>query len=337
MNILVRGTNWIGDAIMTIPAVRRIRAIFPDAKIVLQTRGWAEDIFNDSGLFDEIVSVDSASQQIRMLRPYRFDLAILFPNSFESALVARLGGAKKIFGYASDHRSLLLTHAIPIPEWKTSRHEVYYYLELISAVEMHYFQSVRPSGELEPRLVINEERRQAAREFLREHGVDPKLKTVAVAPGSTNSEAKRWTPASFARLNDRLHAELGVNVVILGSTGDVAVSRAVVAASKQPPLDLTGETDLAQAAAILAEADLLISNDMGLAHIAPAVGTKTIVIFGPTNPVTTRPFSDIATVVSAGVECSPCMLRECPIDHRCMTRIPADHVFEKAEAILDAK
>ncbi len=337
MNILVRGTNWIGDAVMTIPAVRRIRAIFPDAKLVLQTRRLAEDIFRDSGLFDEIVIVESAFQQIGSLRHYRFDLAILFPNSFESALVARLGGAKKIFGYASDHRSLLLTHAFAIPEWKTSRHEVYYYLELITAVERHYFQRSAQSDALEPRVAISEVRRQAAREFLRTHGVDEKRRTVVIAPGSTNSDAKRWTPASFARLNDRLRNELRVNVVILGSKGDQAVSQEVVLASQHPPFDLTGATDVAQAAAILAEADMLISNDMGLAHIAPAVGTSTIVIFGPTDPVTTRPFSEIATVVSANVECSPCMLRECPIDHRCMTRISADDVFRRAEAILDGK
>ncbi len=335
MNILVRGTNWIGDAIMTIPAVRRIRAIFPDAKIVLQTRGWAQDIFGDSGLFDEIIVADSVIQQIRALRQHRFDLAILFPNSFESALVARLGGAKKIFGYASDHRSLLLTHAVPTPDWKNTRHEVYYYLELIEAIEKHYFKRVGENDELEPRLVITEQRRQAARKFLAEHGVDTKLRTVVLAPGSTNSNAKRWTPASFARLNDMFRSAPGVNVVMMGSKGDTDVAREVAVASAHPPIDLTGKTDLAQAAAILAEADLLISNDMGLAHLAPAVGTKTIVIFGPTNPVTTRPFAEIATVISANVECSPCMLRECPIDHRCMTRISADDVFAKAEAILN--
>src|SRR5688500_19532449 len=109
MNILVRGTNWIGDAVMTIPAVRKLRGLFPDAKLTLQTRAWAAGIFRESGLFDEVVTPGSFIEQVRTLRKHRFDLAIIFPNSFESALAARLGRAKRIFGYASEGRSFLLT------------------------------------------------------------------------------------------------------------------------------------------------------------------------------------------------------------------------------------
>jgi heptosyltransferase-2 len=188
---------------------------------------------------------------------------------------------------------------------------------------------VTASDELEPVLIVSDERRAKARDILNTLGLNPDRQTVALAPGSTNSEAKRWHPDSFARLNDLLQTELGANVVLIGSKEESDVSRRVADLSHNSPFDLTGTTDLAGAAALLSEVDLLVSNDMGLAHLAPAVGTKTLVIFGPTNPVTTRPLSEKASVISANVECSPCMLRKCPIDHRCMTRISAERVLEE--------
>ena len=134
MQILVRGTNWIGDAVMTIPAVKKLRQLFPDARLTLQTREWAEGIFRDSGLFDEIITPVGIVDQIRAIRNGQFDLAVVFPNSFKSALVARLGGAERIFGYASEGRSFLLTDPVQVPQWKDTRHEVHYYLELVDAV-----------------------------------------------------------------------------------------------------------------------------------------------------------------------------------------------------------
>ena len=335
MNILVHGTNWIGDAVMTIPALRTMRALFPDARLALLTREWARDMFMGTDLFDEVVTTAPLLQQAAELRRKRFDLAVAFPNSFRSALALRLGGAKMIFGYATERRSPFLTHPIPVPEWKNDRHEVYYYLELVKAVEKTLLRTDIEPTDLEPRLQIGEQRLNEAKELLRQSGIVDSRHTVALAPGSTNSQAKRWTPASFARLNDRLQSELGVNVVLLGSKDDQAVTQEVARISVHRPIDLAGRTSLGQAAAVLGSMKLLISNDMGLAHLAPAVGTTTIVIFGPTNPITTRPFSENAFVVSANVECAPCMLRTCPIDHRCMTRISADDVYEKAKVILN--
>lgn len=335
MNILVRGTNWIGDAVMTIPAIRKLREMFPDAHMTLLTREWAKDIFSESGLFDEIITTGSLFRQVKEVRRRRFDLAVILPNSFRSALAIRLGGAKQIFGYATERRSLLLTHALQVPASKNSRHEVYYYLDLVAAVERSLLGGSSEVADIEPRLVVSDTRRSRAHQILMQAGVVDDVPTVAIAPGSTNSAAKRWTPAGFARLNDRLRSELGVNVILLGSREDREVTREVAGLARHPPLDLAGQTSLADAAAVLSISDLLISNDMGLAHLAPAVGTAALVIFGPTNPVTTRPFSENAFIMSANVECAPCMLRTCPIDHRCMTRISADDVFEKAKVILN--
>jgi heptosyltransferase II len=342
MKILIRGTNWIGDAVMSVPAMREIRRLFPEAHIALQTRPWAKDIFADSALFDEIIELGSLDSKItgplrqaEALRPHKFDLGVLFPNSFASAFIARLGNVRKRVGYATDGRSFLLTDPIAVPKWKSQRHEVYYYLNLVGELEKDLFdrQTVAMTAPAVD-IPVSERRRSEARELLSQHGVDRSRPIVALAPGSTNSRAKRWHAESFAALSDRLQNEHGTSVILIGAADEAEISDCVLALSTMRPVDLTGKTTLSQAGAILSEIDLLVCNDMGLAHLAPAVGTKTLVIFGPTDHVTTRPFSPLAEIARAGVECSPCMLRDCPIDHRCMTRVAVSQVFDKARTML---
>ena len=157
-------------------------------------------------------------------------------------------------------------------------------------------------------------------------------KIVALGVGSTNSRAKRWQTESYAKLNDLLQNELNANVLLVGAKDELEISTEVFAKSEKKPIILTGKTNLAQIVAVLREIDLLISNDMGLAHIAPAVGTKTLVIFGPTNEKTTQPIG--SEIIRKTPDCAPCMLRDCPIDHRCMTQISAAEVFDKAKKVL---
>ena len=183
-------------------------------------------------------------------------------------------------------------------------------------------------------LAVSEERKLAARKILEESGVDLSKKTVALGVGSTNSRAKRWQTESYAELNDQLQNDLNANVILVGAQDELNISQEVYQKSKIKPVILTGKTSLSEAVAVLSEIDLLVSNDMGLAHIAPAVGTKTLVIFGPTNPLTTQPMGS-EIMRRTDVECSPCMLRDCPIDHRCMTRISAAEVFEKVKEIFN--
>ncbi|MEO7675016.1 MAG: lipopolysaccharide heptosyltransferase II [Pyrinomonadaceae bacterium] len=341
-SIVVRGTNWIGDAIMTIPALRELSRIFPEAEIVLHTRQWAEGLFRDANFLDRIITFEKKrwkfediSGQAHTLRGENFDLAILLPNSFESALTARLAGIARSIGYNKDLRGLLLTDPIPVPEWRNKRHEVFYFLNLIAEVEKRYLGTETVLGsDPDSALQISEERKAEARLALKTSGVDMTKKIVALGVGSTNSRAKRWGADSYARLNDRFLNELDANVILIGSADEIGVAAEVHGLSGSPPVNMTGKTDLAEAAAILSVIDLLVSNDMGLAHVAPAVGTRTAVIFGPTNPVTTRPFSENAVVIRHNVECSPCMLRDCPIDHRCMTRVSVEEVFNVCRDLL---
>jgi heptosyltransferase-2 len=342
MKIVVRGTNWIGDAVMTIPALRALRRIFPDAHIALHTRSWAEGIFRDAEFLDEIIAYDkdgtalkNAVAQGQVLKRERFDLAILFTNSFESALAAKLGNIAKRSGYSGEGRRILLTDPVAVPEWKNERHEVFYYLNLIAETEKVLLHS-QTAMSVEPLIDIpvSSQRRREAREMLEKFGIDLSRKTIALGVGSTNSLAKRWPAENYARLNDRLQRELDANTILIGSAAETEVSKKVFNLAEKKPIVLTGKTKLDEAVAALSEVDLMISNDMGLAHVAPAVGTRTLVIFGPTDPKTTAPFSPRAEVIREVVECSPCMLRDCPIDHRCMTHISVDRVFEHARNAL---
>lgn len=342
MKILVRGTNWIGDAVMSVPALRELRRIFPDAWITLHTRTWADGLFCDADFLDEIVTYDPAKWRIRdvldnsqFLKKDDYDLAIILPNSFESAMTSYLSRIPRRIGYNKDLRGLLLTDPVAVPEWKARRHEVFYYLNLVSEIEKRIIGS-DTVGQTVPdiSLDVSPERRNAAANVLADLADGTSGPIIALGVGSTNSRAKRWPANYYAQLANKLSTELNAAIVLIGSADDGEVAAEVATKSGVNTIDLSGKTTIAEAVALLAELDVLVANDMGLAHIAPAVGTQTVVIFGPTDPTTTRPYSDNADILGYNVECSPCMLRDCPIDHRCMTNVTVANVFDSVVAAL---
>jgi heptosyltransferase-2 len=327
---------------MSVPAMRELRRVFADARITLHTRAWADGLFADAEFVDELVTFEPHKWKFKdvldnsdFLKKDRYDLALILPNSFESALTAFLSKVPRRIGYNKDLRGLLLTDPIAVPEWKNRKHEVFYYLNLVSEAEKRLLGRDTVSAAIpDTSIEVSPERIRTAREWLATRGIDVTKKVVGLGVGSTNSEAKRWPAERYAQLSDLLNRDGNAEVVLLGSKAEREVADRVSEFAKTKLINLAGETDLAGAVALLAAIDLLVSNDMGLAHIAPAVGTDTVVIFGPTNPETTRPFSPRATVVREDVHCSPCMLRVCPIDHRCMTRISPEPVFEAAMDFL---
>ena len=337
--VVVRGTNWVGDSVMTIPALRALRRILPDASITLATRPGAKGIFSDVDFVDDVLIYDrrnafSVFGQVREWKRRQFDLAVLFQNAFEAALIPFLAGVPVRLGYATEARQALLTHPLPLPDWRSSKHEVFYYLYLITALEQSLFRtSTICEAEPDISLALSESRKSAASELLRSHGVTEERSVVAICPGSINSRAKRWPAEAYAALADRL-IEDRRDVVLIGSKDEIDVTNDVVNRMKQKPVVLTGKTTLDQITAVLGLVDLVVTNDTGPAHIASALGCPTIVIFGPTNPLTTRPFSPAAEMIRHPPDCAPCMLRDCPIDHRCMTAITVDEVFEHSHAIL---
>ncbi|MEO8648169.1 MAG: lipopolysaccharide heptosyltransferase II [Acidobacteriota bacterium] len=345
MKILVRGTNWIGDAVMTEPAARRLRKLFPDDHLLLFSLQSTAGVFEGSEIFNDIIMIPesngkalSAVNQAKFLRQFDLDLALILTNSFASAFVMRLAGVKRRIGYSTDGRGFLLTDRIQVPTWKGGRHEVFYYLNLISEAGRLFHKASAGTGfHTEPEFLVSLDRRSLARQFLSDTGILGDKPLVILAPGSTNSMAKRWPAEYFAELGSRIQAELSADVALAGGPDEKEISGQVNALMSGSAVDLTGRTSVAEAAAVLTVADVLVCNDMGLAHLAAAVGTRTLVIFGPTDPTTTRPLSGSAEVITANVECSPCMLRDCPIDHRCMTRVKPGAVFERIKAHLEGR
>ena len=337
--VVVRGTNWVGDSIMTIPALRALRRILPDASITLAVRPGAKGIFSEVDFIDDVLVYDrrnafSVFGQIREWKKREFDLAVLFQNAFEAALIPFLAGVPVRLGYATESRQAMLTHPLPLPDWRSTKHEVFYYLYLITALEQMLFRtSTVCEGDPDVSLSITESRKSEASELLRSHGVSEEKSVVAICPGSINSRAKRWPAEAYAALADRL-IEDRRNVVLIGSKDEIDVTNEVAQRTRHRPVVLTGKTTLDQITAVLGLVDLVVTNDTGPAHIAAALGCPTIVIFGPTNPLTTRPFSPKAEIIRHPPDCAPCMLRDCPIDHRCMTAITVDEVFEHSHALL---
>lgn len=337
--VVVRGTNWLGDSLMTIPALRALRRVLPEAHITLVIRPGTKGIFSEADFIDDVLVYDrknafAALSQVREWRRRKFDLAVLFQNAFEAALIPFLAGVPLRLGYATESRQALLTHPLPLPDWRSSRHEVFYYLYLITALEqMLYGRSTICEAEPDASLRISDTRKTQATELLRAFGVNEDDSVVAICPGSINSRAKRWPAESYATLADRL-IESKRRVLLIGSKDEVDISEEVTRRMRQQPIVLTGKTTLDQITAVLDRADLVVTNDTGPAHLGAALGRPTIVIFGPTNPLTTRPFAPEAVMLRHPPDCAPCMLRDCPIDHRCMTAITVDEVFEESNTLL---
>ena len=220
MKILIRGANWIGDSIMSIPAMRRIRGIFPDGHITLHTRSLTEGLFQNASFLDDIISFEKGGWRVAslydnatFLRDEGFDLAVLFPNSFESALTAFLSRVPNRIGYNKDARGLLLTHPVAVPEWKNRRHEVFYYLNLVGEIERKILGRNSVQNEMpDISLDVSEERKLEARGMLAELGVKLGRTIVLLGVGSTNSHANRWPAASFAALADKLKRERDAGV-----------------------------------------------------------------------------------------------------------------------------
>jgi heptosyltransferase II len=393
MKVMIRVPNWVGDAVMAEPALRQLRRIFNDARITFVARPWVAGLFEGENLYDEVIPAPEARgflqstnqfiKEARTLRGEKFDYGVLLTNSFGTALSARASGIRKVAGYRTDARHVLLHLSIPLDADYRTKHQVLYYLNMARKLEE------KLSGEsqvdllhAQPRLQATEESQAKARGMLAEAGIEvggetsevsegahgrapaqksevdsplsavgskesdvyiqiqnPKSKIqnpkiVALNPGATNSRAKQWLAERFAATADALADRDGFQTIIIGAAGDVERAGEVAQLMRTKVANLAGRTSIAELKAVLSLSSVLISNDTGAAHVAAALGVPTVVVFGPTEHFATRPLSDVAAVVRHDVECSPCMLKDCPIDHRCMTRVEVDEVYAAAKHLL---
>lgn len=338
--IVVRAPTWVGDAVMSLPALHALRRTFPNAHITVASRPGTSDIFIESNSVDDVLIQDRTSflstlAQVSEWKGRQFDLAVLFQNAFAAAATAFFVRVPMRIGYATDRRGRLLTNALPLPAWKDERHESFYYLNIVAELEQIVFGS-SSFVKTEPifDLPVSEERRDSARRIVNHQGANAVKPLAILCPGSVNSRAKRWPPERYAELTDKL-IEAGMDVALIGSPAEIDVSLEVCALAKRQPIVLTGKTSVAEVVALISIADVIITNDTGPAHIGAALRTPTLVIFGPTNPLTTYPLSVPAEIIRHPPDCAPCMLRNCPIDHRCMTAISVAEVFQRATAMME--
>jgi len=323
---------------MSVAALRELRRLFRNSRITVVSKPGSADVFAGAEFIDDILiyersGVKSFFHQVNEWKQREFDLAVLFQNAFEAAAISFMARVPRRVGYATERRAFLLTDAVAVPEWKNERHEIFYYLNLVAELEKILTGTSPESSVPDFAISVNDNQKREAQRLLIERQADHRKPLVLLCPGSVNSRAKRWPAERFAALADQF-ADTGATVALIGAAGELDVSKTVAAMTQRPPLVLTGQTSVSEVMALISIADVLITNDTGPAHIGAAVGTPTLVIFGPTNPLTTHPFGPAGQIIRQPPDCAPCMLRDCPIDHRCMTAIGPREVFDRAQSVM---
>ena len=336
-SILVRATNWLGDAVMTTPALAGLRGAFPGARIALLAKPPVTELFRHHPDIDEVIVYErpgrheGVSGRLRLggeLRRRRFDAALLLQNAFDAALLAFLARIPERAGYPTDGRRLLLSLPVPLTNDILKRHEVEYYLCLLDGLGVP-----RPEPPVLKLLVTDEERAGIASR-LASLGVEPGAPIVAINPGATYGSAKRWYPDRFAAVADALSEEWGAEVVVVASTVEAPLAGEIEAAARRGVVNLAGKTTVREMMALLSLSSFLVTNDSGPMHIGAALGVPLVAIFGPTDWRRTSPWTDRARVVRVDVDCSPCMLRECDRGHECMLGVTPGMVIDAARDLL---
>jgi heptosyltransferase-2 len=333
VKILVRATNWLGDAVLSLPAIRALRAANPQAEIVVLARPWVAALYEGERSIDRVIPLTAASgardwrakwRLGAQLRQEHFDLAVLLPNSFESAAIVWLSGATRRVGYARDGRGLLLTEPIEVPRsGEIPPHERYYYPELLRRAGL-----IAEFAEIQEILFDGlAESRARGEALFSARGIA--LPVIGVNPGAAFGTAKRWLPERFAEAARRLADTHSASVAVFGSAAERELCGQVAAASGGH--NFAGATTLREFIDMTAACTLCLTNDSGAMHVCAATGVPSVTVFGPTDEVRTGPVSPHAQVLREPVDCAPCGLRDCPIDHRCMTRVTADRVVAASE------
>ncbi len=332
--ILVRLPNWVGDAVMATPALRSLRAAYPEAWIGVEGRPALAGLLAGLPSFDAFLPDASRSPlaRVRALRAARVDVAVLLPDSPRAALAPFLAGIPQRVGYARDpFRRFLLTDALAPPNTNGRRVPVSMidrYLRVTSALGC-------PARGTQLELRVEPELAERVAKDLARRGAPEDARLLLVTPGAAFGSSKLWPPEHFAQTCDALASRHGLLPVLAPAPGELAIALDVASRMTQRPVLVTGpEATLAELKALVARASLLLTNDTGPRQIAIALGRPAVVLMGPTDPRHTAHHLERQRVLREPVACSPCHHRRCPIDHRCMTRLsPARAVAAAAELL----
>ena len=333
MKLVVRMPNWIGDAVMALPVLESLLASGPDIELWAAGEPWVGDLI-PAGLGVRgalTIPRTNGLKELRAaaaaLKQHRFDAGLLLTNSFGSALVLRLAGVPERWGYVRDGRGLLLTRRVSVRETIEPLHQRDYYLELLAGLGV---RAVSPGIGLS----VSEEERAAAERTLEAAGHDRSRPLVILNPGAAYGPAKRWPAERFAELGRLFRSRAGADILLVGSAGERELAGAIAAAVGGPVMNLAGRTSLRELAALIGLGRLFVTNDTGPMHIADALGTPILAVFGPTDPVMTGPGQARSAVLKIDVPCWPCLYRKCPYDHRCLAGIGPEEAFEAGRRLL---
>ena len=322
---------------MTTPAVRAIRRSFPAARIRMLAKPWVTPVFAHSPHVDDLLVYDADGRHrgltgkfrlARDLKACRFDAAILLQNAFEAAFITRMAGIPVRIGYDTDARRLLLNHAVRRPPGVKAAHQTDYYLAMLRGAGL-------AADDSRLHLTVGTGDRTAAARILESAGLCPSDRMVGINPSAAYGPAKQWFPERFAVLADRIRDAFDARILVFGGPGDGALGRRISRMMSRRPVDLSGKTTLGQAMALIDACSLFITNDSGLMHVAAALQTPLIAIFGSTDPVATGPWSRPSRVIRSHLPCSPCLKPVCPLGHlNCMNRIGVDRVFDAVKEMM---
>jgi heptosyltransferase II len=334
--ILIRATNWVGDAVMSMPAFEAVRENFPESHVTVLARPWVAPLYESHPAANEVIPYkrgygyweDSSEffRVIRILRALHFDMAVLFQNAFEAALIARLAGIKIRVGYNTDGRGFLLSHSVVRGKEVLKLHQVEYYLTFLRALGWD-------APTRDPALRASPESVGRSKSLLSSKGIEDHDWLVGLSPGAAYGPAKRWPVERFAAIGDRAIREWGAKVVLIGTEKEKELGDTLISAAAPGAVNLCGMTGLGDALALIKRCQLFVSNDSGLMHVAAALKVPTVAIFGSTDSVATGPRGKNARIVKQDVECSPCLKPECTAGYRCLLAVQPEDVWKEMEKL----
>ena len=328
---------------MTTPAVMALRKNYPKAHISILTRPWVESVFSGSPAVNEVISYGSMGHNntilgklilAKSLREKKFDLALLFPNSFESALIVWLARIPRRLGYATDGRRIILTLPVSVPEDRRSKHEIFYYLNLVDHIgqlhtNTHSTNKAGHEEQAELFLKVPAQGESGARQILAQMGLGQGALLIGFNPGAAYGPAKCWPVERFISLGKALVERFkDCHILVFGTNKEESVAEDICGPIGERGRNLAGKTSLAEAMGLISRLDLLVTNDSGLMHTGAALGVPLVAIFGSTNPVTTGPWSANSVIVRHELPCSPCLKRSCPTDFKCLLGIEVEEVLQ---------
>ncbi|VAW35993.1 ADP-heptose--lipooligosaccharide heptosyltransferase II [hydrothermal vent metagenome] len=342
--ILVRVPNWIGDAVISMPGLHALKRLYPGAEITVLAKARTLPLYlGKEPVVKDVIEYDPEGRHsglagkfrlVAELKTRRFQMAVLFQNAFEAALIAFMAGIPRRVGYARDLRTPLLTGPVKFEDTIAKKHQVFYYLNIIK--ELGLGVSLE---EMElPIVSTGKEDSERAGAIMEEYGLGADSAMVGVAPGASFGPAKRWPVEGYCEVIERLCGERGMTPVIFGGADDIEVSTALSQRLSKAGVDhvnLAAKTSLREFMAIAGKARLFLTNDSGPMHVVAALGAPTVAVFVSTSPALTGPIGRSVKVLYKKLECGPCFKRECPHEHyNCMKTITPEDIYNASTSLL---